>query len=418
MKNKEIETSYFILAPYAFFVKGARRGALYDVKNGQVFAVNAEAVPVVEQLEKGATFEELRKINYDLDNKEILDFLLLLKKNKLITSSPYSKKWKISPPKTLLKFIWVEVTRRCNLKCIHCYVNSNSCSNEQNYTTKLKSEKWVEVIKDAHSLGAEAIQFIGGEPFLMKGSELLNLVKKTKDLGYKFIEIFTNCTLLNEEILDFLTKYNVAIATSVYGNRAEIHDAVTQIQGSFNNTIQNIEKILKRGIKLRVGIVEVGLNKPYLNETVQFLERLGVKKIKIDSVRPAGKALQFYKEKNFLNTNFKQKQLPYFSKFSYEFFSRVHYYHNCFGDKVCITDSGEVLPCIMARNIILGNVLTNSLKDILIKSKEIRELTKDKIEKCKDCEFRYCCFDCRIKAMWPNKKLISAPTECNYNPYI
>jgi SPASM domain peptide maturase of grasp-with-spasm system len=70
-----------------------------------------------------------------------------------------------------------------------------------------------------------------------------------------------------------------------------------------------------------------------------------------------------------------------------------------------------------------GNIHQSSLEEILIKSdfKKYWNLTKDKIEICKDCEFRYICTDCRAFTQRTHKNKenldISKPLKCGYDPY-
>ena len=72
--------------------------------------------------------------------------------------------------------------------------------------------------KYPHLLDDPQVQFIGGEPTLFK--DLLFLVEKNRELGYNFIELYTNATLLTEE-LNELMAYNVHIATSFYSYNPE-----------------------------------------------------------------------------------------------------------------------------------------------------------------------------------------------------
>jgi len=75
----------------------------------------------------------------------------------------------------------------------------------------------------------------------------------------------------------------------------------------------------------------------------------------------------------------------------------------------------------MERDISLGNVLKNRLKSIIDSqtTKNIMRLNKDCVEVCKDCEYRYCCFDCRPKAKnGSNGNLYAKPPNCHYDPYI
>ena len=67
----------------------------------------------------------------------------------------------------------------------------------------------------------------------------------------------------------------------------------------------------------------------------------------------------------------------------------------------------------MERRIYHGNLKDNHLKNIL--NENIFTLGKDKIKECKDCEFRYCCFDCRPDAL--SEDVYAKPWNCTYNPY-
>ena len=66
-----------------------------------------------------------------------------------------------------------------------------------------------------------------------------------------------------------------------------------------------------------------------------------------------------------------------------------------------------------------GNIKDCNIIDIVKSSKfqELWKITKDKIEVCKDCEFRYICIDCRYHIDDKNN-INSHPAKCKYNPYI
>ena len=68
--------------------------------------------------------------------------------------------------------------------------------------------------------------------------------------------------------------------------------------------------------------------------------------------------------------------------------------------------------------LILGNIKNSSLEDILAHPhlKKYWNITKDQIEVCKDCEFRYICTDCRAYLENP-EDMYSKPLKCGYNPY-
>lgn len=413
---------YFSLFNFVYLVKGAKRGALYDLKTGDIYSIDEIATSLLEKSEKGLSLQEISQQIF-LPLTEIINYCKNLEKNnlgKFETQRNIPKKIALVPPKKLLNFIWLEMTHQCNLKCVHCYVNSGPASSNKEKNL-LSLSDWQKIIREAYVLGCRYLQFIGGEPLCYDKQSLKKLIEEAGKIGYHRLEIFTNCTLLDDDFIAFLKEYNVQIATSLYGPTSRIHDSITQTKGSFDKTVENINKLLKREITIRAAIITMDLNRNFTQDTVKFLRGIGVTNIKVDNVRPAGRALT---ENVCLDFFYDSPDQLLFPKIKYNFFNKVHFGHNCFLEKICITPQGKVIPCIMIRDIVYGNIFNNSLEKILNnnKAKKIRETTKDKIEKCQNCEFRYGCFDCRVKIV-KNQSSCSLhnlynPSLCLYNPYL
>jgi radical SAM protein with 4Fe4S-binding SPASM domain len=92
------------------------------------------------------------------------------------------------------------------------------------------------------------------------------------------------------------------------------------------------------------------------------------------------------------------------------------FYNSCWGKKIFVMKDGTVKPCIHSR-IIIGNIFKDDLGLIVDQAKEQWTLTIDKVEKCRDCELRYACFDCREIALREKNYLYAANPYCKYNPY-
>lgn len=409
---------YFILSPFVYLVKGAKRGALYNLQNGEVYSINERGCNIIEMIEKGFTLQEIHSENPDININKIYSYLKKLENNhlgKFSNEKGYSKKIELRPPSNPLHFVWLEITEQCNLKCLHCYTSSSAELTNNN--TLLSLEQWKKIIKEVYQLGCRSLQFIGGEPLLFGKKKLINLIEEAKNLNYQTLELFTNCTLLDDDFIYLLKENNVSVATSFYGPKPAIHDFITRRKGSFYKTKNNIIKLLSAGINVRVGIIAMNANKNYIEETISFLSQIGVKNIKVDRVRPAGRGANESICSSYNELIFKK---PFFPKITFNFFNKAHFGHNCFMDKLCVNSKGEVLPCIMERDIIFGQIQNKSIGEIISeeKVKRIRNLTKDQIDKCRDCEFRYCCFDCRIMAInFSNNHNLYAPAICSYNPY-
>ncbi len=91
-------------------------------------------------------------------------------------------------------------------------------------------------------------------------------------------------------------------------------------------------------------------------------------------------------------------------------------FNNCLNRKISIDVDGEIKNCPSMKKS-FGNVKSKSLNSIAENAsfQKIWHLNKDSIDKCKDCEFRYVCSDCR--AFTEDGKINSKPLHCNYNPY-
>jgi len=410
------EVRYFHLFPYCFLVKGVKRGAIYNTKTGDVFSINKTSTEAITLLEEGYSIRTvIKKLNLNIE--QLLKYLQLLEEEGLGNSSEIEEvipKVDLKQPEDKLRFLWLEITNSCNLRCVHCYI---SALNNRSSQEKCLSEiEFIQILKEGYSLGCTSVQFTGGEPFLENG-RLMKLIKIARIIGYKFIEIYSNCTLIEPEIIPFLKINQVNMATSVYGYNNIIHDSITGVEGSFDKTITAIRLMTGFGIPVRVGIIKMEKNQSAITETINFLKNIGIKRIKVDSVRPAGRGQNLYK---YSPNELKLNQLPITSKCNWEKFQKAHYGHNCFLDKLCVAANGTIIPCIMARNIVLGNICQKSLASILKDNlaKEIRSITKDKIEICMDCEFRYCCFDCRVKVKnFSKNNMYSKPIDCLYNPF-
>ncbi len=92
-------------------------------------------------------------------------------------------------------------------------------------------------------------------------------------------------------------------------------------------------------------------------------------------------------------------------------------YNSCWGQKLAITKDGKMRPCIYS-TIELGDLKNDPVGQVIKKlSEEHWKITKDKVEKCKDCELRYACFDCREIAYRVSGDLNAPFPNCKYDPY-
>jgi MoaA/NifB/PqqE/SkfB family radical SAM enzyme len=221
-----------------------------------------------------------------------------------------------------LSFLWLEITGKCNLECVHCYADSGP---HQDMFGSMKTEDWLTILRESAELGCRQVQFIGGEPTLHP--DLTRMISYASALGYAFIEVFTNATVFNDKLFNTFKKHNVRIATSFYTDISEVHDSITKRPGSFQRTVAQIKRVIDAGLTLRAGIIEMKENTGHAERAKLYLEVLGVKEIKIDHQRGVGRsATPVY-------------TLDPMSQLCGE----------CWDGKLCVTPAGRAYPCVFSR---------------------------------------------------------------------
>jgi radical SAM protein with 4Fe4S-binding SPASM domain len=412
MANKR----YFLLDKNCICVHGARRAALYDLNSGDVFSIDPVSKQIIKLLQAGKTIDDVSQSVREYDKDRIIEYLNRLEENKLGTFSDRFEKPAepefSSEPYRKLNFMWLELKQCCNLRCLHCY--SESEAQQVKPGEELTFDDWQRLIGEAYDLGCRALQFIGGEPLLF-GERVFDLAAYARELGYKMIELFSNLTLLTDSWLDLIEKYQMSVATSIYGARPEIHDLVTKQEGSFRRTMKAVEKLRARNIPVRYGLTVMKQNQDYVEETLEFLKTLGAKNPGFDVARPCGRA----NDDELVPNKYRWvRDNPSFFQVNKEEFAKRYRGNECWQGKISVSSTGDVMPCIMQRAEPGGNVKEKPLQEIIDGGLQTYwSLSRDKIEVCKECEYRYVCKDCRPVSYGPTGQLVAKDPNCLYDPF-
>jgi MoaA/NifB/PqqE/SkfB family radical SAM enzyme len=205
---------------------------------------------------------------------------------------------------------------------------------------EMQLSDWKRTLIDAYKLGCRKVQFIGGEPTIYP--HLIELIETSRQLGYTFIEVFTNGTHFTENIKQAFLVYQVSLAFSVYSAEDSIHDAVTLRRGSHARTIESLKWALQVGLSVRASIIDVGINSEGIERTIASLKELGVTSIGVDRNRGIGRGTSNTTTDSLLD----------------ELCGR------CWQGKLCVTPSGEIFPCIFSRFAPVGNI-RNGLSSVI-----------------------------------------------------
>lgn len=411
----------YALTPHTFLVQGALRGALLDTNTGRVYSLNPSGVSVLTRETTDESFwQELCTLDLAEETSGARELPELPR---------------VGRP--TLNFMWLEIEGEdCNESCLHCYADSMPpgfrrarglpVAHRRPFRKKMSADDWQRVIAEGFELGCRACQFIGGEPFLYRDGDttVIELAEYAKRTGYTWIEIFTNGTLITQKKVERIKELGLNIAISLYSHNPEIHDAITQIPGSHAKTTAALRMLKEAGVPTRSAMVVMKQNEDTVTSTLDLMESLGCRDKGVDVLRPKGRG----QDAELMPSPETVVTYGIMTEPNFEASPAIvgHYTtgHSCLAGKITVTETGDALPCIFSRNQIMGNVLGAGGLEGVTQGTALQRVwntTKDDVSVCRDCEYRYVCFDCRPlseAAAEGHAGYLDAPyPRCSHNPY-
>jgi radical SAM protein with 4Fe4S-binding SPASM domain len=185
----------------------------------------------------------------------------------------YGRESDAGTPAHLLQFTTADkplvawnTTRRCNLRCLHCYLDSE----DKDYADELTTEQAKAMIDDLAEMGCPVLLFSGGEPFLRK--DLFELGEYAIAKGIRAV-ISSNGTLIDDEKAKRVAEIGFSyVGISIDGAR-ETHDHFRQKEGAFDAAIRGIQACTKAGVKAGVRLTVNQQNYKDLEEVLDLVEK-------------------------------------------------------------------------------------------------------------------------------------------------
>lgn len=140
--------------------------------------------------------------------------------------------------------VW-NMTRRCNLSCIHCY--SDSCNKD--YPGELSTKEAEALIADLSDFGVPVLLFSGGEPLLR--DDLFQLASFAKSLGLRTV-ISTNGTLISESVAKRIKDTGFSYVGVSLDGVGKNNDTFRGKTGAFSKAVSGMRNLVKVG--QRVGL--------------------------------------------------------------------------------------------------------------------------------------------------------------------
>ena len=146
-----------------------------------------------------------------------------------------------------VKWIAWEITRRCNLKCVHCRSSSEMEVKEH---PDFSFEEAQRTLDDINSYANPVIVLSGGEPLLRK--DVFDIAAYGTEKNLRMC-LATNGTLVTDEICEKIKESGIRmVSLSLDGASAEVHDDFRNQKGAFDGTIKAAELFKKHGIEFLI----------------------------------------------------------------------------------------------------------------------------------------------------------------------
>lgn len=308
-----------------------------------------------------------------------------------------------------LACLQIELTSRCNERCIHCYI-PNASKDKGCY---LSFEHFKNIIDQFSEMNGLIVGLTGGEALMNKDFIPMLRYCRKKDLK---ITLLSNLTLLNDEIVKALKETNVSLVqVSLYSMNHDIHDAITKQRGSFIRTKNAIEKLRKEDVPVLISCPVMKANRKDYISVMDYAHSMKMQ-AQTDYVMMAESDFDKHNLTNRLSLKeteellhdmmshdrienlAPQESMP-LAVSSKEELERMPMCGAGIND-LSISAEGNVYPCAGWEGYVVGNVFNQSLKEIWETSTKLNEIRKIKhkdFPKCLDCEAQDFCNMCLVR---------------------
>ena len=197
----------------------------------------------------------------------------------------------------------VALTYACTVNCRFCYAGCKCVSKDgieqeagrraqpmaPEYELKTDFRKILDIIRNEAEV--PSVSFTGGEPMLAKDvTELIAYAHHT--LGMR-VNLITNGTLIDTRSARRLKEAGLASAqVSIEADRANEHDAITGVPGSFDASVIGLASLRDAGIFVHPHATLCSLNRDRVENLPRFAKSLGIDRFSLNMVIPAGRALE------------------------------------------------------------------------------------------------------------------------------
>ena len=343
-----------------------------------------------------------------------------------------------TPPPLLVSYA---ITRRCNLKCKHCYSDALDAPEPEELSTS-EAEKLLDTLAD---WGIQLLIFDGGEP-LCRG-DFFEVAKYASQRRMRIV-VGSNGTLIDVETAERMREAGVqAVQISIDGAKPETHDSFRGEEGSFHSAMQGVEACKKAGLSFQFGMVIRRRSLPEIPSMLELAVKSGANAAEFFDLVQVPRVKRECPEEILCREERKsvmewlaeaQKDCPIVIRtpgcpmyplilkdrniqpnyLPAHALRRIPYYERgCAAGMpngyVTILPNGDVIPCMLLQ-VKLGNIREESIVKIWEESPILAKLRSRLLleGECNRCRHRDACAGCRGRAYEETGNMLASDPGC------
>jgi AdoMet-dependent heme synthase len=337
-----------------------------------------------------------------------------------------------------LNLVAINLTRRCNLSCEHCYLDATTLKNGA--SNELTTNEAKSILDEVFALNPEAMVVLtGGEPLLR--NDLEEIIQHGAQLGL-FLVAGTNGVQLTHKRVQSLKQAGLmGVGVSLDSTDATKHDNFRGKKGSWEKTVKGLDYCREEGLSFQVHFTVMQWNMGEIDAMIALAEKLGAMVVNIFFLICTGRgetasdlspsqyesALKgiIQAQATYPDMIIRPRCAPHFKRVAMQLnpdasinrisgregdgcLAGIHYCR--------ITPEGDVTACPYIETTV-GNIRSQTLNNIWSDSSQFTLLRNPQLEgKCGECEYRTLCGGCRARPVAQGNSIMASDTMCNYHP--
>ncbi len=332
------------------------------------------------------------------------------------------------------------LTRRCNLRCPHCYMEAGEAGAAGRHTDarrnpelELSTDECLSLLDEMHDLGTEMVILTGGEPLLRK--DIFDIARHASDLGI-WVVMGTNGVMVTDRVAQKMVDCGIkGVGISIDSIDPQKHDNFRGGPGSWEHSVRALDICRAHGMEVLVQTTIMAMNYDEIPSLIEFARSKGAWSFNLYFLVQTGRGRSMNDlppqqtaamltdmvdlQDRYRPMLVRAKCAPQFKQIAYDRGRSGLESGGCMAGTQYgrITPNGDVTPCPYM-TVVAGNVRERSFTDIWQTSPVLQQLRDPQLLKgrCGRCEFNELCGGCRCRAYAAYGDYLQEDPACTYEP--